>query len=570
MINFLNYLLNNISLIIPSFGQILGFFGLIIFIFVSSAVGSLITRKINFSSNFFVGYSINYLFSLVLFSFKINVNYSFFSLALLALVIILKNFYFYCEKIKINLIQLKNKFILFIPLVAILISSQAIGWDTFTHWLPLADGIKSLENYPTHGHGKYYPFASSLVLSNSSIILHDISENVSALFSIFLLIIFFQTLSCFYKNIFKIKKNNVFTFFLVLYVFYNPIHMNKFVYTAYSDFISATVFFFLFYEMYKYFTKDNNLNIISLSLIASLLIGLKNTGLILVLILFFTFFLFLIYKKILSYKNFKSLMAFLYLPLLIFVIWQMSLSFNNILTDNFIKFSLIKEENIIFFKSAWAQILSRPIFYMVSLFTIFTLPFLKFIKNSKFNKINDITFLYMMIFLQWVTFVISTYILHFDINVFYANSFWRYCSQISLICSFVFLFYIIWFFKKFNLLNYKFLGTLFLILIIINPIIFSYKLRRDLDPVSLELRKFKKYQNQFKSVFLVIKNNTYEAEKLNYYLQKPYAQNIVQSVNIDNMSLSNFEDKIKENKYQLYIYLKKDINNKITKKIYYK
>lgn len=570
MIEFLTYLLNNISLIIPSFEQILGFFGLIIFIFTSSAVGSLITKKINFSSNFFVGYSINYLFSLVLFSFKINVNYSFFSLTLIALIMILKNFYFYCERIKINLIQFKNKFIIFIPLVAILISSQAIGWDTFTHWLPLADGIKSLENYPTRGHGKYYPFASSLVLANSSIILHDISENVSALFSIFLLIIFFQTLSCFYKNIFKIKKNNVFTFFLVLYVFYNPIHMNKFVYTAYSDFISGTVFFFLFYEMYKYFTKDNNLNIISLSLIASLLVGLKNTGLILVLILFFTFFLYLIYKKILNYKNFKSLMSFLYLPLLIFVFWQISLSFNNILTDNFIKFSLLKEENIIFFKSAWAQILSRPVFYMVSLFTIFTLPFLKFIKNSKFDKIKDITFLYMMIFLLWVTFVISTYILHFDINVFYANSFWRYCSQISLICSFIFLFYIILFFKKFNLFNYKFLGTLFLILIIINPIIFSYKLRRDLDPLSLELRKLKKYQNQHKSIFLVIKNNTYEAVKLDYYLQKPYAQNIVQSVNIDNMSLSVFEDKIKENKYQLYIYLKKDINNKITKKIYYK
>ena len=174
-----------------------------------------------------------------------------------------------------------------------------------------------------------------------------------------------------------------------------------------------------------------------------------------------------------------------------------------------------------------------------------------------------------MFFFLWVPFVILTYIVHFDINVFYANSFWRYCSQISLVCSFVFLFYIIWFFKKFNLFNLKFLGTLFLVLILINPVIFSYKLRRDLEPLSLELRKLNKYQNQYKTIFLATKNNAYETVKLNYYLQKPYTQNIVESVNIDNISLSEFEDKIKENRYQLYIYLKKDINNKIIKKIYF-
>ena len=569
MINFLTYLLDNIFLIIPTTNQILGFFGLIIFILSSNIIGSLITKKNNFNSNFFVGYSINYIFSLFLFSFKINVNYSFLSLVIVSLIVFYKKFYFYYEKIKSNFIQLKNKFILFAPLAFIMISSQAIGWDTFTHWLPLADGIKSLDNYPKFGHGQYYPFASSLVLSNSSIILNDLSENVSALFSIFLLVMFFQTLSCFYKDIFDIKKNNVFTFFLVLYVFYNPIHMNKFVYTAYCDFISAAVFFFLFFQMYQYFRKDNNLNIISLSLIASLLVGLKNTGLILVLILFFTFFLYLVYKKKLNYFNLKSLIIFLSLPVLAFVYWQMILKFNNVLNSKFIQFSFFKEENMIFFQNAFFQILSRPTFYIVSFFIIFVFLFLGSVKKNKFKQIKDISFLYIMFFFLWVSFVILTYILHFDINVFYANSFWRYCSQISLVCSFVFLFYIIWFFKKFNLFNLKFLGTLFLVLILINPVIFSYKLRRDLEPLSLELRKLNKYQNQYKTIFLATKNNAYETVKLNYYLQKPYTQNIVESVNIDNISLSEFEDKIKENKYQLYIYLKKDINNKIIKKIYF-
>lgn len=570
MTNFLIYLFNNIYLIVPSIEQIIGIIGLVIFIFTSITIGSLVTKKNNLSANFFIGYSVNYIFCLFLFLLKINVNYSFFSLIIITFIFFFKNIDLYFEIFKKKFNQNKLKVILFLPLFTILISSDAIGWDTFTHWLPLADGLKSLDHYPLKGHGKYYPFASSLVLSNSSIFIDNISENISAIFSFFLLILFVQNLENIYKDIFNISHKNTFTFFLILFVFYNPIHMNKFIFTAYSDFISGILFFFVFYEMYKYFNKINNLNIFSLSLMASLMIGLKNTGLILVLILFITFLIYLFFQKNLNKKNFYSLLLFLIIPLLIYMIWYLTLKINNVFVDNFFKFPLFKEENIIFFKSAWSQVLTRPIFFTTSIFIILMIPFSSFFKNEKFKLIYNLSFLYVIVFFLWISFVISTYIFHFDINVFYANSFWRYCSQISLLCTFIFGFYIVFLLEKIKLFNFKIIGMIFLILILINPIIFSYKLRRDIDPISLEIKKFRKYENQFKKVFLSVKNNAYETVRLNYYLQKPYSNDIVESLNIENISITEFRNKTLENKYQLYIYLKKDNNNKLKKQIYLK
>lgn len=570
MINFLIYLFNNIHLIVPSIEQIIGIIGLVIFLFTSITIGSLVTKKSNLSANFFIGYSVNYIFCLFLFLLKINLNYSFFSLIIITVIYFFKDIGLYFETFKKKFNQNKLKIILFLPLFIILISSDAIGWDTFTHWLPLADGLKSLDHYPSQGHGEYYPFASSIVLSNSSIFIDNISENVSAIFSLFLLILFIQNLENIYKDIFNIRQKNTFTFFIILFVIYNPIHMNKFIFTAYSDFISGALFFFIFCEMYKYFNKINNLNIISLSLMASLMIGLKNTGLILVLILFITFLVYLFFEKNLNKKNFYSLLLFLMIPFLIYMFWYLTLKINSVFVDNFFKFPLFKEENIIFFKSAWSQILTRPTFFITSIFIILMIPISSFFKNEKFKLIYNLSFLYGIVFFLWISFVISTYIFHFDINLFYANSFWRYCSQISLLCTFIFGFYIVYLLEKIKLFNFKIIGMIFLILILINPIIFSYKLRRDIDPISLEIKKFRKYENQFEKVFLAVKNNAYETVRLNYYLQKPYSNDIVESLNVENISITEFKDKTLENKYQLYIYLKKDNNNKLTKQIYLK
>ncbi len=570
MIDFLHYLLSNYKLILPNTSQILGAIGLIIFILTSSIFGSLFSKRKDFFFNFFVGYSINYIFSLSFFFLKINVNFVFFFILIICSFIILKDFNFYTNKAFESVKKNKAEIILISPLVIILISSNAIGWDTFTHWLPLANGIKSYSDFPTIGHAVYYPFASSLVLSNSSFLIKDIAENVSALFSIFLLITFYQILKKFNENFFKSKNNKIFSYFLILYVFYNPIHMNKFVYTAYADFFTSIIFVIIFYEMYIYFNKENKKNLINIALIASLLVGIKNTGIILMFIIFLSFFIFLIYKNKINFKNLFSLVVILSLPLFAYLFWEIILGSNQKgSSGEFFRFPLFKEENIIFFKSAFDQILTRPSFFIASLIIILGFIFFKTFNNKISNPIINLSFLYFFIFLFWLIFVISTYIFHFDINVFYANSFWRYSSQISLLTSFIFLFYLLNLFKSLNLQRLKIIGNLFIILILLNPIIFSYKLRRDLDPISLEIKSFQKLHNQFKKVLIVTKNNTYDSVKLNYYLQKPYSENIVESININLITLSEFTDKIKQNEHELYIYLKRDNNGNITKKIKY-
>ena len=182
--------MTNINLFIPNINEINGFVGLILFIIVSTIIGQNISpNKKLLSLNFFLGYGIIYFFSVFLYvCFSIEVRISYYIILFLALANLILKFNFFKEMSKVIFKRFKNNihiFFLVLPLFIIIFNSKALGWDTFSHWLPLANALDQSSEFLLRGHATNYPFASTLVLVFSSLLVDGISENVSALFSFF-------------------------------------------------------------------------------------------------------------------------------------------------------------------------------------------------------------------------------------------------------------------------------------------------------------------------------------------------------------------------------------------------
>ena len=212
MFDFLIYSIQNINLFIPSIEEFGAFIGLILFIIISILIGTNFSHNNNLISiNFFVGYGFIYFLTVaayVIFSIEVRLVYFFilFSVLLFSL-FNLKTMKSKVKNILLELKLLKPILLATIPLFLYLFNSKGIGWDVFSHWLPLANALDQSSEFLLRGHATNYPFASSIVLVYSSIFFDGVSENVSALFSIIQLIFVFEIMFYIFKKQNLIKDN---------------------------------------------------------------------------------------------------------------------------------------------------------------------------------------------------------------------------------------------------------------------------------------------------------------------------------------------------------------------------
>ena len=109
------------------------------------------------------------------------------------------------------------------------------------------------------------------------------------------------------------SANNIFIKpLLVLFFFYNPIHLNKFVYSSYSDFDTSVAILISTYLLFQLFSNHENKKLwISISVIGCLIVGLKNTGIVLVIFSMMIFFI------ISLYENFRNTLKTYLVPLIL-------------------------------------------------------------------------------------------------------------------------------------------------------------------------------------------------------------------------------------------------------------
>lgn len=564
---------------IPTFEEFGAFIGLVLFIIVSTLIGIALTPNNNlFSINFFVGYGFIYFVTVtayVFFSTDIKKIY----LIILLLAIIFLLFNYKNLKLKIKNILSESKLspiilVLTIPTFICLINAKAIGWDVFSHWLPLANALDQSSEFLLRGHATNYPIASSLVLVYSSIFFEGVSENVSALFSIIQLLFIFEII--FYilagKNL--IKNHISHKLILLLLIFINPLHMNKFVYSSYVDFdisVSVFIFIYLLYSLIR--DMKNNRLIFQIAFVGCLVVGLKNTGIVLI---FFSLVSFLIVNAFEDIKNTikKFFLPFLYLSipiLLCWMIWQYQL-ISNSMTEKFIVYDYIRLDlTKTFFESVIFQINERKIFYYFSFFIVL----LSFFRKHLF-KSNELLFFltpfYSIIFVLWFIFLIITYIFHFNSGILEnATSFWRYNFHTSIILLLVFSCLIFQLINKFKFLEKKKFVNVFVLLIVIVPLIFLYKFRRDLEPRYLTINQFQNFKNTVNSALVISEDSNYNAVRLNFYLNNDYRKSIVDGIELSKHNKNNeFVFLNSKNDYDLIILLDQNDLLNFKKKIYYK
>jgi len=541
--DFFSFFFESYKLFLPNISDILGFISIILYFYLCTFLGFLIIGSFTLSYNFFIGCSLNIFFSIIFFIFfKTKIIFSYYIFIVLVLFFIFKKI----KKFIIFNYILKNKFNIFfttliflVPLFLIIFNSQAYGWDTFAHWLPMVQKLIDPLNVQVEGNAKYYPIGSSIILVNSTLLNNGIfSENVSAIFNFilgfFIIEFLFKKFSHFIKN-----NRKIFKVILVPLVFYNPIIMNKFVFTAYNDFASAIVTFFIFFKISDFF-KNKKVNINEIFIIFSLIViltSLKNTG--------FVMSIFLIFSFLITYSIFETKKIFFFLKysfififpaIFLYFLWQYYLFHHNIFTEIIIYKNLRIEKIVEFFSSLFfKEIFERKFFYFSS-FLFFSLIFLK----ESHKKFYYYYFSYFLLFLFWNGFLIFIYVFHFgDYALESALEFWRYSSHLSFVIFYLLLNFFIFISKNIKVTikqRYKFFLYIF---IIIFPIVYVDKYRRDLNYQNLQIRSaIKNINYKDKPILFIGTNSQYNANLINYYLTKDYNQKFVIPVESKEINLN--------------------------------
>lgn len=544
-----------IHLLIPNFNEIFSLVSLLTFIIINISLGHLITQRKTFSTNFFVGYSVFFIFILFFYLFSNQIYLiKFYYLYLFIAVVI---FLLHTKKLKNYLIYLKENIkknqiviIILIPLFLIILNHKAIGWDSFTHWMPMA---QKMINYQVEvsGHANYYPIGSTIIPFVSSLYTNQLIENSYALYGFFLLVLLFNIYSR-DSNFYTSTKTRIFVnLFIVFYVFFNPGILNKFIYTSYADFSLGVILLVLLTELNKF---DNSFrSILSISLISILLINIKNTGFVLLVLILFAFiisskfyFKLKLKKLFLTYKN---LSIPLFFSIIFLIIWRLYLNLGEVdnsdriirFTDYFERYDVFK----FFLKKVYSQIFDRKIFFFVT----FSIPLL-LIFFKKIININTKILLFssFLIFSLWNLFLIFMYFVWFAAEEMKgANSYWRY----NMILAPVIFYSLIIFFKdihtkilNFDSIRYQKLISIFLIfLIIVLPINFIEKIRRDLFYPNIPSKFYKIEQKNINKAFYYGGGANLQSVRASYYLSENFNFYKDRVTNWQDINLSSSDEK---------------------------
>jgi hypothetical protein len=552
--------------LIPNLFEFLTFISLLVFLVINTFLGKIVTKTNSIGVNFFTGYSICFIFLLfgyILFN-SVKLIYFYHGYLLISILILIyfyqsvkKNFISFIQFIKNNLLFI----IIILPLFIIIFNHKAVGWDSFTHWMPMAQKLIN-PSVKMEGHGLYYPIASGIIPFASSLFTGKLIENSYSIYNFFLLIIIFNLFFNEIKN-FKFKNYKKFiTLFLIIYVFYNPGILNKFTFSSYADFSLGVALLVLIRELIHFRYRLSS--IITISLISVLIVNIKNVGLILVFISISSFivsnFIFSL-EKIKNLKfNFKNLSIPLFFSLLFFLIWRVNLSTNE-LSDNLVRYSDFFERLLLFKEFLFRvgfMVLERKIFFFSSFSILIILTiFRKFISHK--NKILLMTSLF--IFISWNLFLFFMYIVWFSPQETQgAMSYWRYNMILAPIIFYSLLMFLCEINSKFfdkNEIRLKNIITVLLSLfLILLPIKFVNKFRRDIFYPNIPQDFFVIENKNIDKVLYVGDDASYQAVRASYYLSdnfKYYKPRVLEFINTEDIDFKNKEVNTLEEEIKLLI-----------------
>lgn len=568
---------NNLNGLMPSYHDVVGLVIIILLSFSLILKSFLLQYNAQYSERFCFGWSI---FSIYFFCLNSIFGISLLILGCLYSVILIYIYIFFLRKKKLFLILenlLKNNYELLavLPIVFILFSSNIKEWDSFAFWQPTV--IYLNENFELPGkdfwHQKH-PFSTVLIYFYSNLIGMNVYENIPSLFNLVILILFYISLKDY------LPKNRLIYFFLLIFVFFNPLIINSKTFTNYADNSLAFVLFVIINFIYRnnFFIKNKKIKIqkieiFYLFIFVSLLTGIKSSGFIFFIILFLSY-LILFMSPIINYFKFDfKLNTFLLILLLLvpYITWRIYISnyYNGL---NFFNHGFRLEILSFIFNSFLFQILEKKVFF-INVFLLIIISF--FIKDLKVKNLLKIVLIIVAIY---NIFLVISYLVHFSYGeAKSATSYWRYNMQLSYLIFFcdVILFSILQnklknSFKKLNFFYHPL--KLFLIFILISsPFLLIKKFRYDLFQPSIALIKNREKIKNLVTIdkntklFLVSNNPQINKKIYSYYLgiQTNYAikQSNIKSVNfknlpIEKLNLQNFDFLIEffDNKSQFNCY----------------
>ena len=275
---------------------------------------------------------------------------------------------------------------------------------------------------------------------------------------------------------------------------------------------------------FKVKSYNSKKSLFVLILISVLIINIKNTGIVLLLISFFSFLISRFFLKKLSLYEYKSFLTVIAISIIFYFIWKLTIEFSGnkdpIIRYNnyFQRLDIFK----LFLESAGTQILERKIFF----FSAFLLIIILF-AFKKYLSLETKIFLSMsiLIFIFWNLFLFFMYFVWFSPGEAKgAASYWRYNM---ILAPSIFYALLISSIDIGNvLLNKKIIKIkkIFLIgfglIIFLLPFLLIDKLRRDINYPNIPSQFFTSVDNDYKNAFYYGVDSPYQAVRISYYLSK--------------------------------------------------
>lgn len=522
-----NFYFENFLRIFPGPIEVINAFSLILLIFLLTNFGKfLLKRREPAIINFFLGWIILYYF-LFFGNWIFNI-----SLSLLTKIFFLGITIFLIKK-KFILFNIKDYDlkILFIlsPYFLILLSMNTVEWDSFAFWSYQTDYLINNDSFINDKMGKIfhhasYPQAKNILIASGSIITGVYSENLPSIFS---LIILFLISNFFYYT----EKR--FKYFFIFLTFCTPILITDKIFSHYHDFILGTSILVSIYVISKInfislLEKEKYSYIFYYGLICSLTPIIKNVGIIHTFSTIFCFSLILIFERNFQKKNYfdliKKYFFFIFTVIFAWFLWKIYIVSSGVSLNEYLNFGdhgfriyLLKD----FIISALNQIIEREIALIVLLLPVI----LFFLKNNKKFKIY--TYHYFFIASIWLIFLLINYLTNFSEGLAKnASSFYRYLYQVIPLALYILIIYIS-LNNNHKLKRYLVSINKFLIIIImIFPIIFITKIRKDLLPLYLDANLISQKiinlpDKNNKKFFLISEYPSLQKEIISYYSKIP-------------------------------------------------
>ncbi len=528
-----HFYFENFEKLYPSVIEIVNFFNLILLIYLLTQIGKYLFQNSEPALvNFFLGWIVFYYF-LFIGNWFFNL-----SLSLLAKLFFITILIILVYKKIINISQFKKfdykVLIILSPYFLVLLSMKTVEWDSFAFWIYQTDYLINNKTFINSSLGEMfhhasYPQAKNILISSSTIITGISSENLPSIFS---LVILYLLANFFYKQ----KKQN--NYFLLFITFCTPILITDKIFSHYHDFILGVSILVAVYILSKKkfllsFHTQSIKNIFLFGLVISLIPINKNVGIIhlfsiLSCFLFLSLYQIKFEKKIFSIfmKRFLLLIVIVLTP---WILWKIYIITAGLNLDEYSKFGHHGFRFYIFSEiitSALKQIFERKIALLIIFFPILIILF-----RSSFDYKKEAIF-YLFILGVWIIFLNINYLTNFpEMNARKASSFYRYLYQVVPLALYIFVLYLNSLNTDFINKKLKLFNKLIIFLILIFPLFFISKIRKDLNPLYydayLAAEEIIYHENKNNNKYLIISDYPSIQKEIIAYYSNISKENII-------------------------------------------